>query len=533
MSNPDEQLRAIIDTQLCRLRVSIPSPREDAIIALVHAQERLTFTTPEAGPDIITGRHVHNLGGNLALRLCLEAPGGDITPPPESSNEMGSWAEGFLASCTHLIEAGTVLSHCETGFMRLASNGSGTYNAWIARKQIPTSWRERIDIDSWAASLARCHEPELQTSQTGTSHLHDNALYRRLADVHLKVMAYQFAYPPEGVIGGCTVQTWLDIVEQLISRALRARDYEEAASPQPESALIAGIASSLAIAPAVVTGAIAALTLDRENAAWHATVPGVAAAPIIRVAPDQVILSTYGLTTEPLLFLTRELRRRDAQDYHNASWLREVVFRQDLYALFADKRFVTSTGRINLRRDAGNICTDIDAVIFDRKTGTLGVFELKSQDPFARSTEALARQRDSVLYANRQIAGVLAWLKQHGGDDLLGRVDRPTAKRFRVHKVYPFVLGRYLAHFGDADGPEPDRRAAWGTWPQILRLMEQQPIRANDANPIASLFTRLTKDVPHIQVPAESPPRMIPLGETCLTVYPSYAALQATTDAIT
>jgi hypothetical protein len=287
------------------------------------------------------------------------------------------------------------------------------------------------------------------------------------------------------------------------------------------------------MAPAVVTGAVTALTLDRENAAWHAAVPGVAAAPLIRIAPDRIVLSTHGLTTEPLLFLTRELRRRDAQDYHNASWLREVVFRQDLYSLFADKRFVTSAGRINLRRDAGNLRTDIDAVVFDRKTGTLGVFELKSQDPFVRSTAALARQRDSVLYANRQISGVLAWLKQHGGDDLLGRVDSRTAKRSRVHKVYPFVLGRYLAHFGNGDGPEPDRRAAWGTWPQILRLLEQQPIRANDANPIASLFTRLTKDVPHIQVQGDSPPREITLGEARLTVYPSYTALKVATDVST
>jgi len=38
-------------------------------------------------------------------------------------------------------------------------------------------------------------------------------------------------------------------------------------------------------------------------------------------------------------------------------------------------------------------------LVFDRKTGTLGFFELKSQDPFARSTAELVRQRDNVLYA--------------------------------------------------------------------------------------------------------------------------------------
>ena len=94
-----------------------------------------------------------------------------------------------------------------------------------------------------------------------------------------------------------------------------------------------------------------------------------------------------------------------------------------------------------------------------------------------------------------------------------------------MQKVYPFVLGRYLAHF--SDGPEPDRRAAWGTWPQLLRLLDGQPFRATDANPLASLFTRLTKDVPLIRPPADDPPREIALGAARLIVHPSYAAFQA------
>jgi hypothetical protein len=220
-----------------------------------------------------------------------------------------------------------------------------------------------------------------------------------------------------------------------------------------------------------------------------------------------------------------ELRRRDAEAYHNTAHLREVAFRQDIQMLFRDKRFVTSPGRIELRRESGNIRTDIDAAVFDRKTGTLGVFELKSHDPFARSAVELARQRDNVLYANRQVSGVLDWLKRHGADTILDRIDRRTAKTFRVQKVYPFVLGRYLVHFND--GPEPDRRAAWGTWPQVLRLLDGQPTPGAAANPLASLHTRLTKDTPVIGLPVDVPSREIELGAARLTVHPSWAACQA------
>jgi len=339
------------------------------------------------------------------------------------------------------------------------------------------------------------------------------------------MMAYQLGYPPDAVIGGCTVQAYQDVLDRLIGWALEARDRGEAVVTRSERSLIEEIAFDLAVDPRVIGRALTAFTLDRENAAYHAAVPGVAAAPLVRVAPDQLALSLHGLMAEPLLFLARELRRCDAQEYHNAAYLREVVFRQDLYTLFQDRRFVTSAERIELRRNDGGIRTDIDAVIFDRKTGTLGTFELKSQDPFARSTAELSRRRDNVLYANRQISGALDWLKRHGADELLSRVDIRTSKTFRVQKVYPFVLGRYLVHF--SDGPEPDRRAAWGTWPGLLRILDGESVRSTDANPLASLFTRLAKESSRIRLPTDGPSREIPIGAARLMVHSSYAAFQA------
>ena len=161
-------------------------------------------------------------------------------------------------------------------------------------------------------------------------------------------MAYQLGYPPDTEIGGCTVQIYRDVLGQLIAWALQARDRGEVTAPQSEHSLVAALASALAVDPAVIGQAVAAFTLDRENAAYHAAVPGVAAAPLVRVDPSRLVWSVHGLTTEPLLFLSRELKRRAAQEYHNTAYLRETVFRHDLYALFQDKRFVTSAGRIEL-----------------------------------------------------------------------------------------------------------------------------------------------------------------------------------------
>jgi hypothetical protein len=247
-----------------------------------------------------------------------------------------------------------------------------------------------------------------------------------------------------------------------------------------------------------------------------------AAPPLIRLDKSRVVWSARGLLGEPLIFLVRELRRRHAQEYHNSAHLREGVFRQDLYRLFGDKRFDLSPGPVVLKR-SGQPRTDVDALIFDRKSGTLGVFELKAQDPFARSVEERQRQRDSFFHANHQVSAILEWVQRHGPDDLLNRFAERTAKRFRVQKVHVFVLGRYLAHF--TAGPEPDRRAAWGSWPQVLQLVEQGALETGQRNPLGALFARL-RDAPLPNAPAGADIQEIAVGDLNLRIFPSFAAMR-------
>ncbi|HEX5504802.1 MAG TPA: hypothetical protein VFW96_19450, partial [Thermomicrobiales bacterium] len=185
-------------------------------------------------------------------------------------------------------------------------------------------------------------------------------------------------------------------------------------------------------------------------------------------------------------------------------------------------RFVKSAGTVELKRAGGGARTDLDALVFDRKSGTLGIFELKAQDPFARSTAERSRQRDNFYHANKQVSAIAQWLQRNDATGLLARVDARAAKTFKVQRVQLFVLGRYLAHF--AGGPAPDRRAAWGTWPQVLRLVGERPFGPSDANPLGTLHTRLVKDAPLDRPAAERGVREIVLDAGTVRVYPSFAA---------
>jgi hypothetical protein len=403
---------------------------------------------------------------------------------------MPAWADRFLQQSRQLEMATLLRLHVESGYMRLEQSREGALDAWISRRNLPARLRERADVEWRRASLA------------SSSAAARNPFYR-------------LDYPPETVLGVTTVATYEAVVDRLHELAgTTLRD-----QPIRELDLASNLATDLGISPESALDAILPLTLAPDTAAWHATLPAVAIPPLIRVSPDEVIVSRRGIEDEPFLFLVRELRRQDAPGYHDVAHHREHSFRANLYQLFADRRFVHSPGRIVLRRPDGKIRTDIDAAIFDRKTGTLALFELKSIDPFARTTEELQRQRDSVLYANRQVSGLLDWINRFGSDDILNRIDRRTAKTFRVQRVLPFVLGRFLARFDD--GPAPDPRVEWASWPAVLRAVDSATSQSKASNPLNTLFTRLAGSAADPVLDAGSEPVEIDLGESHVRVYPT------------
>ncbi len=118
-------------------------------------------------------------------------------------------------------------------------------------------------------------------------------------------------------------------------------------------------------------------------------------------------------------------------------------------------------------------------------------------------------------------------MQRHGPDDLLARFDARAAKRFHVQTVYVFVLGRYLAHF--TGGPEPDRRAAWGSWPQALQVVENGPFDPDSRNPLGALFARL-RDATPPSAPANADSQAIAVGGLRLRIFPSFAAMRSEED---
>jgi len=445
----------------------------------------------------------------------------------------------------------------------MQQGGQKDFSVWIASQKMPTEWREREDIEWWTNALAKTYEREMQelaaekvslqqqldafasqwqadvtayrTIQDRTTQEIDD-YYTRLGMLWVKRMACHFLYPAQTLIGGCTVELYGNVLAVLIGFALKHLDLCRAfvvqhpscalrtllATPHATATLIEALSETLGVDSAAIRRVVDAYSLSHENISYHCSVAGTPAPPLLRVDEQHLIWSLTGLLSEPFLFLTRELKRRHPYEYHTAAHVHEEVFRQDLYQLFSDKRFVRSADSIELRGVQGDLTTDVDALIFDRKTGALALFELKSQDPFAYSRQERRRQRDYFHNAGKQVLACVQWLNRNGANALLTRLDPKLVKRLKVQKTYIFVLGRYLAHF--FDGPEFDRRAAWGTWPQVLRLVHEISFGAQDAHPIQSLYNKLMKDTPLTPSIPVLDVQEITIGESHVHVYPDFQA---------
>ncbi|GAC1649472.1 MAG: hypothetical protein NVS4B12_18550 [Ktedonobacteraceae bacterium] len=561
LSLKQEQLRQLLNEQHVSLQCTFPSARQSALLALIRASNWYYFemqykSTGDPLWSPVGGFYTPGL--QKALSLCLSTQN---TQTRVSDEALDQWANSTLQACSHLAEAGRILDYCDTGFMRMQQGNDADYNVWIASKKMPTEWREREDIAEWTHFLEQTYAAEMYALSGERTHIQQqlavfmgqwngqsiyqtiptiDSYYHRLGTLHIKSLTPYNTYPASATIGGCTFTVYREVLGVLLGLALKQLDVcqiklnhhpapllrHSLTQPLDDTSLIEALTTTLALHPAAVRLALDAYTLDASNISYHSSVSAVPIPPLIRLDEQHRVASFVGLLTDPLFFLTRELKRRYSYEYHTASQLREEIFRQDVYALFADRRFVKSTGRVELRGTKGTLTTDVDALIFDRKTGALALFELKSQDPFAYSHQERLRQRDYFYRASKQVTTLSEWVKRNGANTLLSRLDPAQVKRIKAQNVYIFVLGRYLAHF--FDGPPFNSRAAWGTWSQVLRFVNGKAFDTDDANSIQSLFNNLSKNTPLALTDKATPNvQEIEIGNRHIHVYSSFEAYKS------
>lgn len=115
---------------------------------------------------------------------------------------------------------------------------------------------------------------------------------------------------------------------------------------------------------------------------------------------------------------------------------------------------------------ANKTLTDIDAVVIDKKTGEIALFQLKWQDPADYSPFTLKSKRSNYYSAAEKWLEIIEkWLSNSTDEDIASKLG-VKVKYFDKKKISIFVLGRRRGNYS-GNGPYP-YECAWSQWYQIM-----------------------------------------------------------------
>ena len=203
-----------------------------------------------------------------------------------------------------------------------------------------------------------------------------------------------------------------------------------------------------------------------------------------------------------MILLNRELKRKYKRDYDKAVNNREDRFRKELFMFFKDEHIIKIPRGINI--SFRNIHTDIDAVVYDVKTKTLGLFQLKWQDRYQHSIkERFSRISNLFDKANEWIGKVKYWIENNSQKSIISslQINKENKISTEIKEVYIFVISRNQMNF---TGVELDDSVAWSSWHQLIE--SQADIGSNINNPIKEMFIKIKALEPEKRLQREKLP---------------------------
>lgn len=220
----------------------------------------------------------------------------------------------------------------------------------------------------------------------------------------------------------------------------------------------------------VVHAAFNALAMTSEQAkklADHST-PLI---PLIFDLGNGFILRPVScLTRNPFTAAKTQHQWLDPRTEHAVAADREDWMREHLYAMFGGKRYICFPGNLKLRR--GNaVLTDIDAAVYDRLTGDVGLFQLKWQD---YSTNDVRQLRSKAMNLAAELTNwsgkVMSWIAENGTSELDKSLRLKKKRRETVRSILLFAISRSVVRT-QGYGVKTDAAClAMAVWPQFARV---------------------------------------------------------------
>ncbi len=136
------------------------------------------------------------------------------------------------------------------------------------------------------------------------------------------------------------------------------------------------------------------------------------------------------------------LTHRNPKFINDISSFREEWLRNNLYSIFAGNKYYNIDWNIKLK-SLNNVCTDIDAVIFDRVTGNLALFQIKWQDYHFNDVRKLrSRACNLAEKLDSWALKVDNWIEENWLLKLAQSIKLNLKKEKSINKVYLFWISK-------------------------------------------------------------------------------------------
>ncbi len=250
----------------------------------------------------------------------------------------------------------------------------------------------------------------------------------------------------------------------------------------------------------VVRAAFNALAMTAEQAkklADHST-------PLIPLLFDLgngfILRPVSCLTRNPFTAAKTQHHWLDPRTEHAIAADREEWMREHLYGMFGGKRYIRFPGNLKLRR-GGEVLTDIDAIIYDKQTGDVGLFQLKWQD---YSTNDVRQLRSKAANLSAELVDwsgkVKSWLNENGVSALDMSLRLKQKRGEAAKSTLLFAISRSSVRTQGYGVKTEAPGLAMATWPQFVRArMEIGP----SAWSMRDVHERLIEE--HARVPNVQP----------------------------
>lgn len=346
------------------------------------------------------------------------------------------------------------------------------------------------------------------------------------ARLYLRRIFSQDMIDPDDMIGGRPFRRYVEVVTALSARSQKHLAFAAILKARHPSVHLRNLLTSYSGRAFFIDSLARYMDADRQeietiltsfilsgdNLETHTRGGATAWAPIVQASTETLMLPIYGLDINPFLFLFTDLRFRHESDWFRIANGREQRWIGELERLFNEPRWQTY-GRSLPLRENGRTVTDIDFALFEPRTNELALFQLKWQQPIGLDNR-LRRSAGKNLFeeSTHWIDSVLGWVKKHGADELMRRLNFSTGA---VASIHLFVLGRYHLHVSGFEDRDP--RAVWSDWAHFRRALVDAPKSA----PISQIARIVESELAQSRAAKRGESIMLPVGNVAIVLNPT------------